>query len=92
MTPEPYVPFTQIKNASKWKGLEADLSRAICAKPQAKCEIKQMAWDGLIPSLNENKVDFIIGAFSITDDRRKVVDFSTPLLYRGHLLRWREVR
>src|SRR6478609_3705137 len=83
MTPEPYMPFTQINTAGEWEGLEADLSRAVCAKLQAKCDIKQMAWDGLIPSLKENKVDFIIGAFSITDDRRKVVDFSTPYYTEG---------
>jgi polar amino acid transport system substrate-binding protein len=83
MTPEPYMPFTQINTAGEWEGLEADLSRAVCAKLQAKCDIKQMAWDGLIPSLKENKVDFIIGAFSITDERRKVVDFSTPYYTEG---------
>ena len=37
-----------------------------------------MAWEGLIPSLTENKVDFIVGAFSVTDKRREVVDFSLP--------------
>ncbi|TIX87726.1 transporter substrate-binding domain-containing protein [Rhizobium sp. P44RR-XXIV] len=83
MTPEPYMPFTQVNAAGEWEGLEADLSRAVCAKLTAKCDIKQMAWDGLIPSLNEKKVDFIIGAFSITDDRRKVVDFSTPYYTEG---------
>nr|WP_210341673.1 transporter substrate-binding domain-containing protein [Rhizobium setariae] len=83
MTPEPYMPFTQINTAGEWEGLEADLSRAVCTKMQIKCEIKQMAWDGLIPSLKENKVDFIIGAFSITDDRRKVVDFSIPYYTEG---------
>lgn len=83
MTPEPYMPFTQVNAAGEWEGLEADLSRAVCAKLQAKCDIKQMAWDGLIPSLNEKKVDFIIGAFSITDDRRKVVDFSMPYYTEG---------
>ena len=83
MTPEPYMPFTQINTAGEWEGLEADLSRALCTKMQLKCDFKQMAWDGLIPSLKENKVDFIIGAFSITDERRKVVDFSTPYYTEG---------
>ena len=83
MTPEPYMPFTQINTAGEWEGLEADLSRALCDKMQLKCEIKQMAWEGLIPSLTENKVDFIIGAFSVTDERRKVVDFSAPYYTEG---------
>jgi polar amino acid transport system substrate-binding protein len=83
MTPEPYMPFTQVNAAGEWEGLEADLSRALCEKLADKCEFKSMAWDGLIPSLTENKVDFIIGAFSVTDERRKVVDFSTPYYTEG---------
>jgi len=83
MTPEPYMPFTQISQAGVWEGLEADLSHAVCAKMGVTCEIKQMAWDGLIPSLNQDKVDFVIGAFSITDARRKVVDFSVPYYTEG---------
>jgi len=83
MTPEPYMPFTQVNAAGEWEGLEADLSSALCDKLADKCEFKSMAWDGLIPSLTENKVDFIIGAFSVTDERRKVVDFSTPYYTEG---------
>ena len=83
MTPEPYMPFTQVNSAGEWEGLEADLSRALCEKMAVKCDIAQMAWDGLIPSLKENKVDFIIGAFSITDERRQVVDFSAPYYTEG---------
>lgn len=83
MTPEPYMPFTQVNAAGEWEGLEADLSRALCDKLADNCEFKSMAWDGLIPSLTENKVDFIIGAFSVTDERRKVVDFSTPYYTEG---------
>ena len=83
MTPEPYMPFTQVNAGGEWEGLEADLSRAVCEKMAVKCDINQMAWDGLIPSLKENKVDFIIGAFSITDERRQVVDFSAPYYTEG---------
>jgi len=43
MTPDPYMPFTQINTSGEWEGFEADLSRAVCAKLQTKCEIKQMA-------------------------------------------------
>lgn len=77
MTPEPYMPFTQINQAGVWEGFEADLTQAVFKKMGIEHTISQMAWEGLIPSLTANKVDFIIGAFSITDERRKVVDFST---------------
>lgn len=76
MTPEPYMPFTQINKAGVWEGFEADLTNALCEKMGSDCKISQMAWEGLIPSLTAEKVDFIVGAFSITDKRREVVDFS----------------
>ncbi len=76
MTPEPYMPFTQINKAGIWEGFEADLTQAVFEKMGIEHKISQMAWEGLIPSLTANKVDLIIGAFSITDERRKVVDFS----------------
>ncbi len=76
MTPEPYMPFTQINQAGVWEGFEADLTQAVFEKMGIDHKISQMAWEGLIPSLTANKIDFIFGAFSITEERRKVVDFS----------------
>lgn len=76
MTPEPYMPFTQINQAGVWEGFEADLTNAVFEKMGIEHKTSQMAWEGLIPSLTANKVDFIVGAFSITEERRKVVDFS----------------
>ena len=76
ISPEPYMPFTQINAAGEWEGFEADLSHALCDKMGTDCKISQTAWEGLIPSLTAGKIDFIVGAFSITDKRKKVVDFS----------------
>lgn len=78
MTPEPYMPATMIDSSGNWIGSEADISKALCAELADGCEIRQMAWTALIPSLMEGKVDFIVGAFSITEERKKSVDFSLP--------------
>lgn len=83
MTPEPYMPFTSVDSGGQWIGLEGDLSRAVCDLIEQGCEIKQMAWDGLIPSLENGKIDFIIGAFSVTEDRKKIVDFTIPYYTEG---------
>ena len=78
ISPEPYMPFTQINQAGVWDGFEADLSNALCEKMGIECKITQTSWEGLIPSLTAGKIDFIVGAFSITDKRKEVVDFSIP--------------
>ena len=86
MTPEPYMPFTQVNAAGEWEGFEADLTIAICAKVTDGCERKPMAWEGLMPSLTGNKVDFIVGAFSVTEKRRETVDFSSAYYFEPTVL------
>lgn len=78
LSPEPYMPFTQINQAGVWEGFEADLSNALCEKMAVECKMTQTSWEGLIPSLTAGKIDFIVGAFSITEKRKEVVDFSIP--------------
>jgi len=75
---EPYAPFS-VKDASgKWQGWEIDLMDAVCKEMKAKCEIVDVAWDGIIPALLAKKFDVIWSSMSITDERKKVIAFSNP--------------
>jgi polar amino acid transport system substrate-binding protein len=75
---EPYPPFASKNAAGKWEGFEVDLIGAICEQMKAKCEVKETAWDGIIPALTSKKIDVIFASMSITDDRKKTIDFSIP--------------
>jgi polar amino acid transport system substrate-binding protein len=73
---EPYPPFS-VKNANgEWTGWEVDLRDAVCAEMKVKCVWVEVAWDGIIPALLENKFDVIWSSMSITDERLKVIDFT----------------
>jgi polar amino acid transport system substrate-binding protein len=76
---EPYPPFASKTASGKWEGFEVDLIHAVCEhlKP-AKCEVKETAWDGIIPALTSKKIDVIFASMSITDERKKTIDFSIP--------------
>lgn len=73
---EPYPPFSEVDASGTWKGFEIDLSQAICKQMAAECVITPVAWDGIIPALTSGNIDMIVGSMSITDERKKVIDFS----------------
>jgi polar amino acid transport system substrate-binding protein len=72
----PYPPFTSQNAAGEWEGWEYDLLQALCAEMNEKCTLIPIAWDGIIPALLEKKMDGIFGSMSITDERKKQIDFS----------------
>ncbi|HVZ01327.1 MAG TPA: transporter substrate-binding domain-containing protein [Dongiaceae bacterium] len=73
---EPYPPFTSPDASGKWVGWEVDLMDAVCAEMKAKCEIVPVAWDGIIQALQAKKFDVIWSSMSITDERKKQIDFT----------------
>lgn len=72
----PYPPFTSQNAAGEWEGWEYELLMALCAEMNEKCTLIPIAWDGIIPALLEKKMDGIFGSMSITDERKKQIDFS----------------
>jgi polar amino acid transport system substrate-binding protein len=73
---EPYPPFASQDSSGRWVGFEVDLMDAVCAQMQAKCQLVPIAWDGIIPALQEKKIDVIWASMSITEERKKVIDFT----------------
>lgn len=73
---ESYPPFFSKNADGKWVGWELDLLSAVCDKMGATCKTKEIAWDGLIPSLQQKQIDIIWASMTINGERRKVIDFS----------------
>ena len=73
---EPYPPFTSPDATGKWVGWEIDFVNAVCAEEKLDCVITPVAWDGIIPALTTKKIDAIVSSMSITDERKKTIDFS----------------
>jgi polar amino acid transport system substrate-binding protein len=75
---EPYPPFLVKTPTGQFTGFEPDLIRALCEQMKADCEIKEVAWDGIIPALIANKFDVLFNSMGISPERQKVIAFSRP--------------
>ena len=57
-------------------GVDVDIAREIAASMGKELEIKDVAFDSLINELNSGKADFAAAGMSISEERKKEVDFS----------------
>jgi polar amino acid transport system substrate-binding protein len=73
---EPYPPFTSPDASGNWVGWEVDFMNAICKQAALECVITPTAWDGIIPALTSGQIDVIMSSMSITNERKKTIDFS----------------
>jgi polar amino acid transport system substrate-binding protein len=78
LAPEPYPPFEWKEADGTWKGFEIDLGEALCAEIKRDCVLVEIAWDGIIPALQTKKIDVILDSMTITDERKKTIDFTDP--------------
>ncbi|SJL84844.1 transporter substrate-binding domain-containing protein [Vibrio palustris] len=78
-----FAPFEYKKPDGSLTGFEIDLGNALCKQLHKKCVWVQANFDGLIPSLNVNKIDAVFSSLGITDKRSKRVTF-TNVVWTGY--------
>ncbi len=71
-----YPPWSMADAAGNVTGFDADVGNLLCTKLQMKCHFVVQAFDGLIPALKAKRFDIIISGMSITQDRKKEINFS----------------
>ena len=73
-----YHPFNFRDENGELQGYDIDVAEAIGEHLGAEIEFFCQKWDGMIPALLANKFDLIVASMSITDERKKKIDFSDP--------------
>lgn len=73
-----YAPWNMTDSDGKMIGFEPELAADLCKRANLTCELIASDWDGMIPALNAGKFDVIMDALAITDERKKVIDFTVP--------------
>lgn len=72
-----FEPF-EYKAGGKIVGIDADIANKIAAKLGKTLAIRDVDFNSLPAELNSGKCDFVAAGMSITDDRKKNMDFSDP--------------
>jgi glutamine transport system substrate-binding protein len=77
-----YPPF-EYEEGGEYKGIDIDIINAIAESKGFKIELSPMDFGGIIPSMQAGELDVAIAGMSITDERKKVVDFSDSYFEAG---------
>lgn len=72
-----FPPFEYVEG-KKIVGFDITMGQKIAIACNRKCELVDMAFDSLIPALQSGTVDYVVAGMSVTEERKKNVDFSDP--------------
>ncbi len=67
-------------------GIEIDFARRLGVELGREVEIVQIAWDELLPALDEQRIDVVMSGVSITPERAERVLFSEPYLETSQMI------
>jgi polar amino acid transport system substrate-binding protein len=78
-----YPPFEMLDSSGQPSGVSVDMARAMGQYLNRPIRFENIPFDGLIPSLKTGKIDVVISSLTMTEDRKKSIDFSDPYLTMG---------
>lgn len=70
-----FVPF-EFKKDGKYVGFDVDLWDAIAKELKVDYTLRPMDFSGIIPALQTRNIDVALAGITITDERKKAIDFS----------------
>ena len=82
----PNYPPLAFKKNGKLKGIEVDFAKRLGPALNRKVEIIETEWEELGPALEAKKIDLVMSGTSITEERKKNVDFTEPYLTVGQMV------
>lgn len=81
-----WPPLEYIDESGNLTGFEVELVPMIGEKVGVKMEAKNIPWDTIFAGLANGQYDGVASGVSVTEDRKKTMDFSTPILQVGQVM------
>ena len=77
-TDAPFPAYTFVDGAGSITGYERDVMDQVCARAALTCTWVDTTFENLIPGVISGEFDVVLGGMAVTDERRRMVDFTTP--------------
>lgn len=86
-TDSDYPPFGYYQEATKtFIGFDVELIQGVAREMgYSRVEFVDLEFNNLLPSLKDGQVDAVIACMTITDERKKVADFTEPYLVSSNV-------
>ena len=84
-----FPPFGFVDEKGVNKGFDVDIAKALAKALFGKdsaVEFVAVTSANRIPFLTTSKIDIILASMTITEERKKVIDYSVPYFMSGHLI------
>ncbi len=81
-----FPPMEMVDENKSIVGFDIDLMNAAAKAGGFQVEFKNTAWDGIFGGLENGKYDAVMSSVTITDERKKTMDFSIPYVNAGQIL------
>lgn len=73
-----FPPFAYVDKSGNPAGFDVEAVNWIANKMGFKVKHQPTDWDGIVPALVAKKIDFVASGMSITEERKKAVNFTIP--------------
>jgi polar amino acid transport system substrate-binding protein len=77
ITDSDYPPFHYFDEVGALTGFNVDLAKAICESLQVECEIKDVDWNEMYPTLDRGEADAAIASIRISEEALARADFTS---------------
>jgi polar amino acid transport system substrate-binding protein len=81
-----FPPMEMVDTNKAIVGFDMDLMAAAAKAGGFTVEFKNTAWDGIFAGLENGGYDAVMSSVTITDERKKTMDFSMPYINAGQIL------
>lgn len=81
-----YPPFNFLNEQKQFDGFDVDVANDIARRLGVSVEFVATQFEALIGGLDADKWDIVIAQMSITDQRKKQVDFTEPYVVTGGVI------